>query len=412
MKRRKKKFRLKKKFKRLLFMIFIIILFIIFIPHHKDSNKDSTSILLEKDSYLNSFENDTNSKLDDTYKDLIIKYMDLYYKSIIGLETKDISGLFYDKDGAEAYLTLNAIDLLVLHHKMQDVDMHLIKASYDIKIKEINKNNDEVTIKFLENDNITFKYLKDIDSKAYDIENTMVIKNGKIKSLRVINSYYVMFTYQMDTISKNKIDTLKKEYISKLKEEVISLKEDRGEANKNKYKTSIKCDHSYDRVKAVDYSYKYITKRNPDYFAYDTLGGNCQNLVSQSLHYSGIPYDLSGDYVWKHYDSKLDETTNKVGRSASFTGAQNFYDYIIYNKGTGICSDPNINIFYADIGDVGHVGNKVYSHAVIISKIIKDDNGNVIDMLVNCNTATLKDYPFLAYVYPKKRIIKILGYND
>ena len=148
MKRHKKKFRLKKKFKRLLFMIFIIILFIIFISHHKDSNKDKTSILLEKDSYLNSFENDTNSKLDEAYKDLIIKYMDLYYKSIIGLETKDISDLFYDKDGAEAYLTLNAIDLLVLHHKMQDVDMHLIKASYDIKIKEINKNNDEVSIKF------------------------------------------------------------------------------------------------------------------------------------------------------------------------------------------------------------------------------------------------------------------------
>ena len=42
----------------------------------------------------------------------------------------------------------------------------------------------------------------------------------------------------------------------------------------------------------------------------------------------------------------------------------------------------------------------------------RDKNGNILDLLLNSNTVNMENYPLQGYVYPLKRIIKILGYND
>ena len=51
-------------------------------------------------------------------------------------------------------------------------------------------------------------------------------------------------------------------------------------------------------------------------------------------------------------------------------------------------------------------------HSVIVSKVIYDDNGNVVDLLINSNTTDRVDYPMSAYGYTDIRLIKIIGYND
>jgi hypothetical protein len=78
-----------------------------------------------------------------------------------------------------------------------------------------------------------------------------------------------------------------------------------------------------------------------------------------------------------------------------------------------MCADVDVNLFYAEEGDVIHVGYKddtEYSHTTFVSKVINNDNS--IYILVNSNTTGLKDYPVLGYIYQNKRLIKILGYND
>ena len=51
-------------------------------------------------------------------------------------------------------------------------------------------------------------------------------------------------------------------------------------------------------------------------------------------------------------------------------------------------------------------------HSVIVTKVIYDDNGNVIDLLINSNTTDRVDYPMSAYGYTDIRLIRIIGYND
>lgn len=416
---KKRKLKLKKKVKVILAIILTGIIICVF-ESMKDNNietpeKETTEEILNKKTYLNTFSNSSDKKLDNEYKEVIVKYIDLYFKSMINLEVNDVTNLFSNPKGAEAYLTKSALELLIEHHKLQSNDMRLTKASYNIEVTNIKEDGRKTEVEFLENDFIRFKYLN-VDSELIDVKNTIILskKDGKvtIDSLRVVQNNYVMFTNELSDINKSDIDKLKDKYIKSIKKEVKNNKILMEQANSKKYNTDINCDGKYNRDKAAEYSYKYTRKRNPDYIAYDSVGGNCQNMVSQSVHAGGIPMDSTGSYQWKHYSSEINEKNEAKGRSASWTGTQNFYEYVKNNTDKGICSDNDVNIYYAETGDVGHVGYRDYSHAVLIVDVVKDENGNVIDLLVNSNTASLENYPFMGYVYPNKRIIKILGYND
>ena len=118
--------------------------------------------------------------------------------------------------------------------------------------------------------------------------------------------------------------------------------------------------------------------------------------------------DYSDDITsqWKHYDSNINEYQTASGRSYSWTGVDYFYNYVKENNNDGICGEVDVNLYYAEIGDVIQVGyNDIYRHSTIVSKI---ENNHI---LVNSNSNNLKDYPVDAYVYPLKRLIKILGSN-
>lgn len=416
---KRKRRKLKKKVKYTILLIIILIFGIIFLKDKKEPViLNETEVLLKKESYLNKTTNSTNTTIKNDWEELITNYLDLYYKSLIGLETKDTSQLFTNPKGTEAHFINSAIDLIVYHHKIQSSCMLLTKTKYDIEYTNVSIEDNMVTINFLVDDYINFKYLKDIESREIDVEYEIVIRkeNDKytIDSIRVVQGNFVMFTNELDieNTTNTEIDNLKEKYIKLIDEDLKENSELMSVANEEKYETFIKCDHEYDRNKAVEYAKKYVDNRNIDYIAYDDVGGNCQNYVSQSIHAGGIPMDTKGDYQWKHYGDEVNEKNEKKGRSTSWTGTINFYDYAANENKSGMCTDVDENIFYAESGDVAHVGYNGFSHAVIVVKEIYDENGNKIDFLINSNTASLENYPFMAYVYPNKRIIKVLGYND
>src|SRR5574344_1848436 len=249
-------------------------------------------VVKEPKTFLGHVTNDSGYTIKDGWQDALVKYMDLYYRSLYRLESQEVKSLFSDSEGNEAYLTQKTIDLIVQHHKLQNSDMTLTDASYDIHYKKITTTTSLVTIEFEENDMYKFKYLDGLESYAYNIDNTIVLKkiddsNYSIESLRKIQDYYIMYTNEVDTSSSNfksTIDSLETKYIEQIKYEVDKNNTLLDEANSKKYIQPKECKYSYDRDKALDYAKKYVTKRNTDeYYTYDDLGGNCQNYASQVM---------------------------------------------------------------------------------------------------------------------------------
>ena len=177
--------------------------------------------------------------------------------------------------------------------------------------------------------------------------------------------------------------------------------------------SSKKCDHSYDRDKAVAYALSWITTRNPEYANFDNYGGNCQNYASQVIKSGGIPNDVKGYYRFKYYSSVPDESEASVGRTPSWAGVSQFYGYAKYNQNSsGLCSTVDINHYYGEKGDLIQFGYKEsWAHTSVITGSVIE-NGEMIDLLTSSNTTDRENFPLSAYNYPNKRLIKIYGWND
>ena len=83
----------------------------------------------------------------------------------------------------------------------------------------------------------------------------------------------------------------------------------------------------YDRASAVEYARKWAYFRNPKYFNFENIGGDCTNFASQCLFAGSGVMNYAPVYGW-FYRSASD-------RTPSWTGVQFFYNFLVSNNGTG-----------------------------------------------------------------------------
>ena len=150
----------------------------------------------------------------------------------------------------------------------------------------------------------------------------------------------------------------------------------------------------YNRDLAVSYAIKYAKTRNPKYYNFDKIGGNCTNFCSQCL-YQGLPvmnYTLNGWY----YNSVND-------RSPAWTDVRLFYDFLINNKNVGPYA-TECKLTEVQIGDFIQLGNyNKWYHSLIVCSFLQND------ILVCANSVDSLLRPLSSYYFYKYRCIKILG---
>ena len=210
---------------------------------------------------------------------------------------------------------------------------------------------------------------------------------------------------------KEELLVLKEDVIKDFKKQLEVMKE----LKSNVEYEELHCDVRLDRAAAEEYALKYALTRNSDkWYVFDELGGNCQNFGSQVIHAGGVPMDRKGDEIWKYYDIESDESKKRKGRSPSWSGVTNFYEYAKTNTGYGLCAKVDANIYTAEAGDIMQVGDGTgdYVHTIVSLGPIKDGDGNIIDINTVSNTTDRKNYPLSAYNCPYMRLIKIYGYNN
>ena len=152
----------------------------------------------------------------------------------------------------------------------------------------------------------------------------------------------------------------------------------------------------YDRERAVLYARKYALVRNPLFFSFAGIGGNCTNFVSQCVLAGSCVMNYTPIYGWYYL------STNR--RSASWTGVEFFYNFMIENVGVGPFGIED-TLERAEVGDIIQLQNEdgIFYHTVIISEIRDGE----IYICANSNDAL--DKPLSEYDYANLRVIHILG---
>lgn len=152
----------------------------------------------------------------------------------------------------------------------------------------------------------------------------------------------------------------------------------------------------YIRQRAVLYARKYALVRNPLFYSFAGIGGNCTNFVSQCILAGSCVMNFTPIFGWYYL------STNR--RSASWTGVDYFYNFMTQNSSVGPYGvESTLN--QAEVGDVIQLMNDEgdYYHTIIITEIRDGE----IYICANSNDAL--DKPLSEYNYASLRVIHILG---
>lgn len=366
-------------------------------------------------SYLNEI--NYTEKVSKDVEKVVVEFLDVYYNSIKKLEENDMTYLFKNSDSEEALINQTALSLLVETRKLKPNDLRLDKVKYDLDFTSVSDNGDTVTLTVLENNYLNFNFMKEIESKVYNIKNEFTLEkvdgSYKITDYNKVQDFFVMITDLYDGGGKTELAEIKSDYLDLIK---TKLEKDRADYNDFLNGTGIDrrtCDHPYDRDKALEHALKWVNKRDPEWIEFDS---NCQNFASQVLYKGGIPMDHYGSassYLqWKLYDGSYNENEVDKGYVYTWTYVPYFATYAKDNEGYGLCADVDVNLYYAEAGDVIHVGTTGPTrHALVVIGDYKID-GKTVDILVNSNTVDLENYPISAYSYPYVNLIKVYGWNE
>ena len=152
----------------------------------------------------------------------------------------------------------------------------------------------------------------------------------------------------------------------------------------------------YDRGRAAAYAEKWALSRNPLFYDYSGIGGNCTNFVSQCVYAGSCVMNPTPIFGWYYYSD--------TERTASWTGVDFFYRFLVENQGSGPFA-KEVAEEELMLGDVIQLGREDvgYYHTLLVTGF------QAGTYLVSAQTDDARNRPLDTYRYDYARYLHILG---
>lgn len=154
-------------------------------------------------------------------------------------------------------------------------------------------------------------------------------------------------------------------------------------------------EYPLDITAEINYARKWAFSRNPAYYDFESIGGDCTNFVSQCLYAGGAVMNFTRDTGW-YYRSLHD-------RAAAWTSVEYFYQFIVNNISVGPFG-KTVVVRQVSAGDVIQLGTDGrFHHSLLVIGV----RGGV--PYVAAHTSDVYHAPLTVYRYDELRCLKILG---
>ncbi len=156
---------------------------------------------------------------------------------------------------------------------------------------------------------------------------------------------------------------------------------------------------NYDRAAAVQYARKWAYGRNPAYYDFSRIGGDCTNFASQCIFAGAGVMNFTPVTGW-FYRSAND-------RTASWTGVEYLYRFLTENSGAGPYAEE-VPLSELEIGDIVQLGRATgdFYHSPVVVGI---DRGEIF---VAAHSYDAYGKRLSSYVFERARGIHILGVRN
>lgn len=154
----------------------------------------------------------------------------------------------------------------------------------------------------------------------------------------------------------------------------------------------------YNRQAAVEYARKWALLRNPRYYNFTGIGGDCANFASQSLYAGAGRMNYKPLYGW--YYNNLND------RTPSWSGVKYLYNFLVENQGAGPYAVEQ-GIVDLQPGDIIQLATYLpeFHHTLVVT----ETDGSYNNTLVCAHSYDSLDRPLSSYEIRKIRFLHIHG---
>ena len=159
----------------------------------------------------------------------------------------------------------------------------------------------------------------------------------------------------------------------------------------------------YDREKAVRYARRWALGRNPAYYDFSDIGGDCTNFASQCIFAGCGIMNLTPVFGWYYI--------NVNDRAPAWTGVNELYDFLVSNTGAGPRGRV-VRLREIKAGDIVQLRfgqGERFDHTPVVTDPGRGTPGTI---LVAAHSNDSLDRPLSTYRYAALRPIHIYDIGD
>ena len=159
----------------------------------------------------------------------------------------------------------------------------------------------------------------------------------------------------------------------------------------------------YNRAAAKEYADEWAYRRNPRFFDFSEIGGDCTNFASQVLYAGSGVMNYTPIYGWFYI------STND--RTASWTGVNELYNFLVNNRGPG----PQARVVGLDEIDIGDIiqlrfkGEGRFDHSPVVTDVGMRTPDTIL-LAAHSNDANCR--PLSTYPYNALRPLHIFNVGE
>ena len=159
----------------------------------------------------------------------------------------------------------------------------------------------------------------------------------------------------------------------------------------------------YRRDEAVAYARHWAYGRNPEFYDYERIGGDCTNFASQCIYAGTGVMNYTPIFGWYYIDAN--------NKAPAWTGVEYLHNFLIRSEiSPGPICTVTQDLAVAVPGDVIQLifEGDVFQHSPVV--IATDGSGLPSGIQVAAHSYDADCRPLDSYTYQQYRVLHILGY--
>ena len=159
---------------------------------------------------------------------------------------------------------------------------------------------------------------------------------------------------------------------------------------------------SYDRRAAVSYAHCWAYDRNPRFYNYEEIGGDCTNFASQCLYAGTGIMNFTPTFGWYYRDPN--------DKSPSWTGVSYFYNFLTERERRPGPFGKEVEMLSIQPGDFVQLelnGDDTFDHTPIV--VERGEVPSLDNILVAAHSQDADYRPLSTYPFTRIRFLHVLG---